>query len=75
MHASIHLIQAPLNNQLIAGTLKWQGEGTWAPEKVCVDWQDDVFANECDLSRVAGDDNQFELVSCHEIIPHTKCEY
>jgi len=66
---------APLNNQLKGGTLSWKGEGTWEPEFVCVDWQDDtVFANKCDVSKVAGNANQFELVSCNEIAPKTKCD-
>jgi len=64
---------APLNNQLLAGTLKWQGDGTWSPSTVCVDWRDEVFANECDLTKVAGEDNLFELFSCHDLTPRTRC--
>eukprot|EP00092_Neocalanus_flemingeri_P020908 GFUD01022651.1.p1 GENE.GFUD01022651.1~~GFUD01022651.1.p1 ORF type:complete len:324 (+),score=96.56 GFUD01022651.1:35-1006(+) len=65
--------KAPLNNQLVAGTLKWKGDGTWNPTSVCVDWLDDVFANECELTKVAGQENQFELVKCHELTPDTVC--
>jgi len=61
---------AALNNQLIGGELKWVGAGTWSPLKVCVDWKDDVFANECDLTNVGG---KWNLVSCNEIAPATKC--
>jgi len=64
---------APLNNQLVGGTLKWEGEGTWSPVLsggVCVDWLDDVFANECDLQNV---DGKWNLIACHEITPATRC--
>jgi len=64
---------APLNNQLNDGTLTWQGDGTWNPSTVCVDWLDEVFANECSLTTVAGEPNTFRLTSCNEIAPKTKC--
>lgn len=68
--------RAPLNNQLNDGTLKWQADGTWTPSTVCVDWipQGEKFANECDLTTVAGEPNTFRLTGCHEIAPKTKCD-
>jgi len=69
---------AALNNKLGkedgtgGGYLIWQGDGTWTPVKtggVCVDWLDDVYANECNLQNNGG---QWELSFCYEIT-ETRC--
>jgi len=66
---------APLNNVFVGGTLNWQGAGTWEPLSVCIDWLDGKhYANECKVTRVAGEANQFELVNCHDLTPMIKCE-
>ena len=67
------LMQAALNAQLVDGTLTWKGDGKWMPETVCVDWKSDNFANQCSISRVAGQDNTFALVNCHSLNPQAKC--
>jgi len=64
---------AALNAQLVDGTLTWKGDGKWMPETVCVDWKSDNFANQCSISRVAGQDNTFALVNCHSLNPQAKC--
>jgi len=67
--------QAPLNGELLGGTLAWNGAGTWTPEKevaVCVDWSSDTkFAFSCDATPYA---DHWNLVNCHHLTPKIKCD-
>jgi len=67
--------EAPLNGELLGGTLTWNQAGTWEPEQqraVCVDWSTETkYAWSCDATKYG---DHFNLVNCHNLVPKVRCD-
>lgn len=66
--------EAPLNGELMGGTLTYNGAGKWTPVKkaICVDWSTDTkYAWSCDATP---EGDHFNLINCHNLVPKIKCD-